>query len=79
VLRTPYGYHIIQLEEMRGANQRPLEQVKEKIRVFLQARKRQEAYLEFLKEVKSKARILINERLWTEEEKKGEKTREEKK
>jgi hypothetical protein len=53
--------------------------VKEKIRLFLQAKKRQEAYLEYVKEVKSKAHILINEKLWAEEEKKGEKTKEEKK
>ncbi|OGP74197.1 MAG: hypothetical protein A2V86_13770 [Deltaproteobacteria bacterium RBG_16_49_23] len=79
VLRTPYGYHIIQMEEMRGANLRPFERVKEKIRLFLQAKKRQEAYLEYVKEVKSKAHILINEKLWAEEEKKGEKTKEEKK
>jgi peptidyl-prolyl cis-trans isomerase C len=70
VVRTPYGFHIIQLEEMRGANQRPFEQVKERIRLFLQAKKRQEAYLDYVKEVKSKAKILINEQLWTEEEKK---------
>lgn len=79
VVRTPYGFHIIQMEEMRGANLRPLEQVKEKIRFFLQAKKRQEAYLNYVKETKSKAKILINEALWTEEEKKGEKTKEEKK
>ncbi|MBM4305401.1 MAG: hypothetical protein FJ115_00415 [Deltaproteobacteria bacterium] len=79
VVRTPYGFHIIQLEEMRGANLRPLEQVRERIRFFLQAKKRQEAYLGYVKEVKSKASILINEKLWAEEEKRGEKTKEDKK
>jgi peptidyl-prolyl cis-trans isomerase C len=79
VIRTPYGFHIIQLEEMRGANLRPLEQVRERIRLFLQAKKRQEAYLGYVKEVKSKASILINEKLWAEEEKRGEKTKEDKK
>jgi peptidyl-prolyl cis-trans isomerase C len=79
VIRTPYGFHIIQLEDMRGANLRPLEQVRERIRLFLQAKKRQEAYLGYVKEVKSKASILINEKLWAEEEKRGEKTKEDKK
>ncbi len=79
VIRTPYGFHIIQMEEMRGASLRPFEQVKEKIRFFLQGKKRQEAYLEYVKEAKSKANILINEKLWTEEERKGGKTKEEKK
>ncbi len=79
VVRTPYGFHILQLDEMRGTNQRPLEQVKEKIRLFLQSKKRQEAYLAFVKEAKSRAKILINEKLWAEEEKKIGKTKEEKK
>lgn len=78
VVRTPYGFHLIQLEETRGTTQRPLEQVRERIRLFLQAKKRQEAYLNYVKEVKSKARILINEQLWAEEEKKEGKTKEEK-
>lgn len=79
VVRTPYGFHLIQMEEMRGANLRPFDQVKEKIRFFLQAKKKQEAYIDFVKEAKSKAKILINEKLWTEEEKKGGKAKEEKK
>jgi peptidyl-prolyl cis-trans isomerase C len=79
VVRTPYGFHIIQMEEMRGTSLRPFEQVREKIRHFLQAKKKQEAYIEYVKEAKSKAKILINEKLWAEEEKKGGKTKEEKK
>jgi peptidyl-prolyl cis-trans isomerase C len=79
VVRTPHGYHIIQMEEMRGASLRPFEQVKEKIRFFLQAKKKQEAYLEYVKETKSKAKVLINEKLWAEEEKKEAKPKEGKK
>lgn len=70
VVSTPYGYHIIRLEDMRGTALRPLIQVKERIRFFLQPKKRQDAYLEYVKEAKSKAKILINEKLWAEEEKK---------
>jgi peptidyl-prolyl cis-trans isomerase C len=79
VVRTPYGYHIIRLEDMRGSALRPLNQVRERIRFFLQPRKKQEAYLEYVKEAKSKAKILINEKLWTEEEKKETKPKEGKK
>jgi peptidyl-prolyl cis-trans isomerase C len=79
VVSTPYGYHILRLEDMRGTALRPLNQVKEKIRFFLQPKKRQEAYLAYLREAKSKAKILINEELWTEEEKKEVKPREKKK
>lgn len=79
VVRTPYGYHIIRLEDMRGTTKRPLNQVREKIHLFLQTKKRQDAYLEYVKEVKSKAKIMINEKLWSKEEEKESKTKEEKK
>ncbi|NWG01956.1 MAG: peptidyl-prolyl cis-trans isomerase [Syntrophaceae bacterium] len=78
VVRTPFGFHILRLEDMRGSTLRPLAQVKERIRFFLQPKKKQEAYLEYVKEAKSKAKILINETLWAEEEKKGEKPKGEK-
>src|SRR4030066_1077938 len=70
VVRTPFGFHIIRIEDMRGSALRPLNQVKERIRFFLQPKRKQEAYLEYVKEAKSKANILINEKLWAEEEKK---------
>jgi peptidyl-prolyl cis-trans isomerase C len=70
VVSTPYGYHIIRLEDMRGSILKPLNQVKERIRFFLQPKKKQDAYLAYVKEAKSKAKVLINEKLWTEEEKK---------
>jgi peptidyl-prolyl cis-trans isomerase C len=79
VIKTPYGYHIIRLEDMRGAALRPLNQVKEKIRVFLQPKKWQEAYFEYVKEAKARAKIVVNEKLWAEEEKKERKPKEEKK
>jgi peptidyl-prolyl cis-trans isomerase C len=70
VVSTPYGYHIIRLEDLRGSILKPLNRVKERIRFFLQPKKKQDAYLEYVKEAKSKAKILINEKLWAEEEKK---------
>jgi len=73
VVSTPYGYHVLRLEDLRGNTLTPLNRVREKIRFFLQPKKKQEAYLEYVKEVKSKAKILINENLWAEEEKKEEK------
>ncbi len=79
VVSTPYGFHILRLEDMRGATVKPLNQVKERIRFFLQPKKKQDAYLEYVKEAKSKAKILINEKLWAEEEKKEVKPKEEKK
>ena len=79
VVSTPYGYHIIRLEDMRGSTLRPLNQVKERIRFYLQPKKKQEAYLAYVKETRSKSKILINEKLWAEEEKKEAKPGEGKK
>jgi parvulin-like peptidyl-prolyl isomerase len=79
VVKTPYGYHLVRLEDSRGKFLRPLDHVKEKIRFFLQGKKRQDAYLQYVKEAKSRAKILINEKLWTEEEKKEQKPSEERK
>jgi peptidyl-prolyl cis-trans isomerase C len=79
VVKTPYGYHLIRLEDRKGNLLRPLDQVKEKIRLFLQTKKRQDTYLQYVKEAKSRAKIAINEKLWAEQEKKEQKPKEEKK
>jgi peptidyl-prolyl cis-trans isomerase C len=79
VVKTPFGYHLIQLAERRGTALRPFDQVKEKIHFFLQEKKRQDTYLEYVKETKSRAKIIVNEKLWGEEEKKEVKPREERK
>jgi peptidyl-prolyl cis-trans isomerase C len=70
VVKTPIGYHVIQLLERRGTALRPFNQVKEKIRFFLQTKKKQDAYLQYVKEARSRAKIIVNEKLWAEEEKK---------
>ncbi|HSB07311.1 MAG TPA: peptidyl-prolyl cis-trans isomerase [Thermodesulfobacteriota bacterium] len=78
VVQTGLGYHIIQLDEKRGSVLRPYDKVKESLRFFLQTKKRQDTYLQYVKELKSKAKIVVNEKLWAEEEKKGLKPIEEK-
>jgi len=79
VVKTPYGYHLIKLEDRRGTALRPLDEVREKIRFFLQSKKKQDAYLQYVKEAKSRAKIVVNEKLWAEEEKKEPNRKEEKK
>jgi len=79
VVRSPYGYHIIRLEDMRGTALRPFDKVKERIRFFLQPKKKQEVRLEYIKEAKSRSNILINEKLWGDEVKKEAKPKEDKK
>jgi len=79
VVKTPLGYHILKLEDKRGTVLRPFDQVKESIRLFLQGKKRQDAYLEYIKDAKARAKIAVNEKLWAEEEKKENAPKEEKK
>jgi len=79
VVKTPLGYHILKLEDKKGTVLRPFDQVKESIRLFLQGKKRQDAYLEYIKDAKARAKIAVNEKLWAEEEKKENAPKEEKK
>ena len=79
VIKTPVGYYIIRLEDTRGSTVKSFDQVKEKIRFFLQAKEKQDAYLDYVKAVKSRAKIVVNEKLWAEEEKKELKPKEERK
>ena len=78
LVQTGMGYHLIQLEDKRGTVTRPYEKVKENIRFFLQTKKRQDAYLQYVKELRSKAKIVINEELWAKEGMKGSRPKEEK-
>jgi peptidyl-prolyl cis-trans isomerase C len=79
VVKTPFGYHIIRLDDKRGTALKPLGLVKERIRLVLQSEKKQAARTAYLKETKTKAKISINEKLWAEEEKKELEPRKEKK
>jgi peptidyl-prolyl cis-trans isomerase C len=69
VVKTPFGYHIIRLDDKRGTALKPLGLVKERIRLLLQSEKKQAARTAYVKEAKAKAKITINEKLWAEEEK----------
>jgi peptidyl-prolyl cis-trans isomerase C len=79
VIKTPFGYHIVQLEDKRGTALKPFGLVKEKLRSMLQEQKKQEARTAFVRDAKAKSRITINEKLWAEEEKKEPKPAQEKK
>jgi len=78
VVKTPYGFHIIQLEDKRGTALRPLDQVKEKIRFYLQTKKKQDVYLAYVRDLKSKAKVTVNEELWVKEHEREERERKEK-
>jgi peptidyl-prolyl cis-trans isomerase C len=69
VIKTPFGYHIIRLDDKRGTALKPLSLVKERIRQVLESEKKQAARTAFVKEAKTRATIFINEELWGKEEK----------
>jgi peptidyl-prolyl cis-trans isomerase C len=61
VVKTPYGYHIIQLEERREGEQKPFEQVKEQIRATLRNEELQAKTREYYEQLKQKANLQIDE------------------
>jgi peptidyl-prolyl cis-trans isomerase C len=60
-LKSPFGYHIIQVLEKRPMRQKTLAEVKERIKQELFEDKKQKAYIVWLEERRSKAKVLINE------------------
>jgi len=61
VVKTPYGYHVIQLEERRDGEQKPFEQVKEQIRATLRNEAMQAKTKEYYEQLKQKANLQIDE------------------
>ncbi len=74
VIKTPFGYHIIRLDDKRGTALKPLGLVKERIRHVLESEKKQDARTALVKEAKARATLFINEELWAKEEKQELKT-----
>ena len=61
VVKTPYGYHIIQLEERRDGEQKPFDQVKEQIRATLRNEAMQAKTKEYYDQLKQKANLQIDD------------------
>jgi len=61
IVKTPYGYHIIQLEERRDGEQKPFDQVKEQIRATLRNESMQAKTKDFYDQLKSGANVEIDE------------------
>ncbi|HEY8370181.1 MAG TPA: peptidylprolyl isomerase [Thermodesulfobacteriota bacterium] len=61
VVKTPYGYHIIRLEEKRPAEQASFDDVKDRIAEQLRQERQQRAVEEYVEEVRAKAKISIDE------------------
>ena len=61
VVKTPYGYHIIQLEERRDGEQKPFDQVKEQIRATLRNEAMQGKTKEYYDQLKQASNLHIDE------------------
>lgn len=60
-VRTPFGWHVVKLIDIRPAQNRPFEEVKEEIKNEIMPRKRQEAFEAFMTSLKDKYKVEINE------------------
>jgi len=61
IVKTPYGFHIIQLEERRDGDQKPFDQVKEQIRATLRNEAMQAKTKDFYDQLKQKSNLQIDE------------------
>ncbi|MCE5210663.1 MAG: peptidylprolyl isomerase [Deltaproteobacteria bacterium] len=59
VVKTEYGYHIIQVLDRKPAKKITLEEAKGKISAYLEQRKKVEAFNAILKDLQSKAKIVV--------------------
>lgn len=59
IIRSPYGYHILRLEEIKGGDPPPLDEVKEEIKRRLILEESQKRYREFVEKLKRKSYIEI--------------------
>lgn len=62
-LKSPFGYHIVQVLERRPTRQKSLQEAKEQIQQELFEEKKQRAYIAWLEDRRSQATVKINEEL----------------
>lgn len=63
VFKGPQGFYVVKLEELEGAEPQPYEPIKEEIKTGLMMLKQQQAILQYLEDLQSRADIYINEKL----------------
>jgi peptidyl-prolyl cis-trans isomerase C len=63
IVKSPFGYHIIKLEDKKAAEPKTLAQVQGEIRRQLTSERQNEAQEAFLEEIKSRSRVEVNEEL----------------
>jgi peptidyl-prolyl cis-trans isomerase C len=61
VVKTPYGFHIIKLEERKAGTEKPFELVKEQIRATLRSQAQQSRTQSFYDDLKKRANVSIDD------------------
>ena len=65
-VKTPFGYHLIELEDRKPASVKGLDQVKEQVRQKLLKEKEQEALQEMIARLRKQYKVEVNEKLLEE-------------
>ena len=60
LVKSEYGYHIFLVEEKRTASRLKLKDVADEIRAILESQKKEEIYLDWLQEMRSRAVISVD-------------------
>jgi peptidyl-prolyl cis-trans isomerase C len=60
VVETQFGYHLIKVTDRQQAGIRPLTQVKDQLQEYLTGKKKQEALMAYIEDLKGKADVKIN-------------------
>jgi len=71
IVKTEFGFHIIRLEDKAKRHQLTFSEAKDEVRTLLREKKRQDILTAHLEELRTGARIHINEDLLAEEEQEG--------
>ena len=60
-MKSPFGYHIIKLTEKKEGERKPLDQVKEQIRVQLLQKKQESSIEAYFEKMKADNHVQIND------------------
>lgn len=60
VVETQFGYHLIKVTDRKAESVRSLNEVKEQLKEYLTGKKKQEALVAYIEELKSKAEVVVH-------------------
>ncbi|MFQ5780147.1 MAG: peptidyl-prolyl cis-trans isomerase [Nitrospiria bacterium] len=63
VIKTPFGYHLVKVEDRKPAETLPFEAVKGEIQQVLMEKKRERFFVEWIDKIRRRTEVIINEEL----------------